>query len=160
MAAKKGTSPKKKNILGDALPPAKTPEAFLIETGLIKACIAQESGDPEHLQGDDAAIGDKNLTNHAYGCLQIREPVLTDVNGRYGTNYKPTDMLGNRALSVWVFNAYMNIYALPTRLGRAVTDQDRARIWNGGPNGYKISATAEYWIEVQSKARLLNVLLS
>ena len=30
-----------------------------------------------------------------------------------------------------------------------VTDEDRARIWNGGPNGYKKQATVKYWKKVK-----------
>lgn len=160
MAVKKGKTPKKNIKLGGALPPHNALPSSLMETPLIQACIAQESGDNSHLKGDDAAIGDKTLANQAYGCLQIRQPVLTDVNSRFGTTYKPTDMLNNRTLSVWIFNAYMLIYALPQRLGRPVTDQDRARIWNGGPNGYKIAATQKYWVYIQQKAKLLKVTLS
>jgi hypothetical protein len=43
----------------------------------------------------------------------------------------------------------MAIYAKPERLGRTVTDEDRARIWNGGPTGYKRKTTKGYWGKVQ-----------
>ena len=39
--------------------------------------IAVESG------GDPNAVGDKHLTNKAYGVLQIRQPYLDDVNQHY-----------------------------------------------------------------------------
>jgi hypothetical protein len=42
-------------------------------------------------------------------------------------------------------------YATSKRLGRPVTDQDRARIWNGGPNGYKKKATLGYWAKVRKE---------
>lgn len=143
-----------------AILPKNSPAAWLAETPLVQSVIAQESGDPAHLHGDDAAIGDKNLPNHAYGPLQIRQPVCIDVNHAFGTTYAPQDMLNNRPLSIWCFNAYMDIYARPDRIGRAVTDEDRARIWNGGPNGYKIAATLTYWDQIQSKAKLLKVKLT
>ena len=110
---------------------------------LIDALIEVESN------GDAAAIGDMHLQNHAYGCLQIRLPVCIDVNNRFGTNIQPEDMLGNRALSVDTFHKYMSIYATAARLGRQPTDEDCARIWNGGPNGYKRDATLGYWDKVQ-----------
>ena len=43
----------------------------------------------------------------------------------------------------------MGIYATEKRLGRPVTDQDRARIHNGGPNGWKSPATIGYWSKVK-----------
>jgi hypothetical protein len=110
---------------------------------LIDALIEVES------HGDDFAIGDKNLPNPAFGCLQIRLPVCIDVNQRFGTNIKPQDMLGNRQLSIHTFGNYMQIYATQTRIGGPVTDEDRARIWNGGPNGYQRDSTLAYWDKVQ-----------
>lgn len=166
MTAKKAT-PKKKNTKVGATapvaikqPPRNATLSTLEETPLIQAIIAQESGGPNQLQGDDAAIGDKGLPNHAYGPMQIRQPVCTDVNHAFGTAYEPTDFLNNRPLSIWCFNAYMDIYARIDRVGRSVTDQDRARIWNGGPNGYKIAATLTYWKQIQGKAKLLKVTLA
>lgn len=106
---------------------------------LVDALIQVESG------GDDNAIGDKHLKDKAYGCLQIRKPCITDVNKLWGTNYKAEDMLGNRELSVKTFHAYMSLYATEKALGRAVTDEDRARIWNGGPSGWKNKSTLGYW---------------
>lgn len=110
---------------------------------LVDALIQVESG------GNNYAIGDKHLTHRAYGCLQIRKPVCIDVNKALGTSYEPQDMLGNRELSKILYNTYMELYATPGALGRPVTDQDRARIWNGGPTGYKKTATVGYWAKVQ-----------
>ena len=110
---------------------------------LVEALIQVESG------GNDYAVGDKQLVDRAYGCLQIRKPVCIDVNKALGTSYKPEDMLGDRKTSKVLYNAYMELYATPKALGRAVTDQDRARIWNGGPTGYKKTSTVEYWVKVQ-----------
>jgi hypothetical protein len=103
--------------------------------------------------GNDFAIGDKHLVDMAYGAMQIRKPVCIDVNNRFGYTAKAQDMLGNRALSERYFDCYMSIYAQPSRLGRPVTDEDRARIWNGGPNGHKRSSTVPYWNKVK---KLIN----
>ncbi len=46
--------------------------------------------------------------------------------------------------------AYMRRYATVARLGHAPTDEDIARIHNGGPNGYKKRKTMAYWNRVQS----------
>lgn len=111
---------------------------------LLEAQIQVESG------GNDNAMGDMNIPDHAYGCLQIRQPVCTDVNNTYGTSYTPQQMLGNRALSIEVWTKYLAIYATQAHLGHAPTDEDRARIWNGGPNGWSNPATVDYWKKVQA----------
>lgn len=110
---------------------------------LVEALIQVESG------GNDNAIGDKHLQDKAYGCLQIRKPCVQDVNRVFGTNYVAEQMLGNRQLSLWVFSKYMELYANERKLGRPVTDEDRARIWNGGPTGYKRDSTIPYWEKVE-----------
>lgn len=110
---------------------------------LVEALIQVES------QGNDYAIGDTHLTDRAYGCLQIRKPCLDDVNRACGTYYDPEQMLGNRTLSVWVFEQYMMLYATPRNIGHEPTDKDRARIWNGGPSGWKRSSTLPYWRKVE-----------
>lgn len=116
---------------------------------LIEALIRVESADKNHPNGNDNAIGDKKLKNHAYGVLQIRQPAVDDVNQVLGTSYKAQDCLGNRALSILIFNTYMSIYATEKQLGRPVTDEDRARIWNGGPNGWKYKPTIVYWSQAK-----------
>jgi len=50
-----------------------------------------------------------------------------------------------------IVRAYMKRYATKKRIGRKVTDEDRARIHNGGPNGYKKKATEGYWKKVKEK---------
>ena len=113
------------------------------QRSLIDSLIEIESS------GNDNAIGDTHLPFPAFGCLQIRLPVCQDVNRKFGSTIKPEDMLGNRALSIQTFVNYMAIWATEDRIGRPVTDEDRARNWNGGPNGYKRDATLGYWSKVQ-----------
>ncbi len=110
---------------------------------LVAALIQVESG------GDDGAIGDKHLRHKAYGCLQIRKPCLIDVNKAHGTDYTPEDCLNNRELSIWVCESYIDLYATEERLGRKPTDQDKARIFNAGPNGYKKASSEAYWVKVK-----------
>lgn len=114
---------------------------------LTQALIQVES------RGNDHAVGDKHLTDKAYGVLQIRKPCLDDVNNRYGTKHSPQDMLGNRSLSVWVCHKYLEMYATQKRLGRVPTDEDKARIWNGGPGGWRRASTIQYWTKVQKELR-------
>lgn len=115
---------------------------FTESTAIVKALIAQESN------GDDFAVGDEELKHKAYGPLQIRQPAVDDVNRANGTHYLAEQMKGDRALSIWVFNEYMKLYATEKRIGRKVTDEDRSRIWNGGPMGWKSSKTIEFWADV------------
>lgn len=80
----------------------------------------------------------------ALGPLQIHRVCWLDakVPGRY-------EDCADLSYSKRVFAAYMERYATERRLGRPVTDEDRARIWNGGPNGYKKKATIKYWNKVK-----------
>ena len=110
---------------------------------LIKALIQVESS------GNLKAIGDKHLREKAYGPLQVRQPVCDDLNRIYGTNYKAEHCLGNLPLSVTIFKKYVTHWGTKKRLGREPRDADFARIWNGGPNGWKWSATEKYLAKVE-----------
>lgn len=110
---------------------------------LITALIEQES------HGDDCAVGDKNLKDHAYGCLQIRQCVVADYDRWNNTDYQAKDMLGNRMLSIKVCKDYIDHYASEKRIGRTPTEEDMARIWNGGPSGWKKKQTLSYWKSVE-----------
>lgn len=117
---------------------------------LTDAIIHVESSDKNHPNGNDNAIGDKNLKNKAYGPMQIRQPVCDDVNRVFGLHLNAGNMLGNRPLSIDTFNKYMSIYATERHLGHEPTDEDRARCWNGGPMGPWKSATLAYWLKVEA----------
>jgi len=120
----------------------KPPQSSLQEV-LIDALIQVEP------KGDDNAVGDRNLANMAFGCLQIRQPVCDDINRKFGSSLRAEQMQGNRALSIDTCKKYLSIWAIERWIGRPVTDEDRARIWNGGPNGYKRASTLNYWAEVK-----------
>jgi len=120
---------------------ASTPDYTIDD--LIEAIIWVES------KGDDFSIGDKDKKHWAYGPMQVTEPCVIDFNKRRGTAYQSKDMLGNRELSIQCFHVYMERYAIQRRLGHEPTLEDMARIWNGGPNGYKKASTDEYWQKVQ-----------
>jgi hypothetical protein len=110
---------------------------------LLPAIIWQESN------GNDNAVGDNG---NAYGCLQIWQSYMSDV-------YKwrtAKECLGNRKLSIDVYQKYMARYATEKQLGRPVTDQDIARIHNGGPSGWKKPQTQVYWWGVQAKMKKLE----
>lgn len=109
---------------------------------LVNALIQVESG------GNDNAYNPNDITGPAYGCFQIHQAYLDDVNKAQGTNITLNQLLGNRDLSIQVFNCYMGLYATPERIGREVTNEDRARIHNGGPNGWQEDSTIPYWDKV------------
>lgn len=115
---------------------------FGVPLTLVQAIIQVESG------GDVNAIGDENIPQHAYGCMQIRQPVCDDVNAHFHLSLKAADMLGNKELSIDTFNKYMQIYE-PTG-----TDEQKSRCWNAGPGWMVHLVTTDgYWSKVRS---LLN----
>ncbi len=105
-------------------------------TGLINAIHMVETGGKlGPIRGDNGA---------ALGPLQIHRGCWQDANigGKYS-------QCADLEYSKRVFRAYMKRYATEKRLGRTPTPEDMARIWNGGPNGFKKSATIKYWKKVQ-----------
>lgn len=106
---------------------------------LILALILVESS------GDNNAIGDNGK---AFGSLQIHQICIDDVNRIYKTNYSHQDAF-DRQKSIRICELYLSHYATEKRLNRKVTDQDRARIWNAGPRGYKKENSKPYWKKVK-----------
>lgn len=119
-------------ILALALPAQAASEA------LISALIEVES------RGNAYAVGDNG---RAFGALQVHAIAVRDVNRVYGTRYTHGQML-NPAIAKQVCRLYLAHYATPARIGRAVTDEIRARCWNGGPRGWLKPATRGYWRKV------------
>lgn len=107
---------------------------------LLAALIAVESG------GNDLARG----RHGELGALQVRPCVIRDVNRIAGTHYRWAEMT-NRWAALGVFRIYTGHYCTEARLGRPVTDQDRARTWHGGPDGWKRRKTAAYWKRVRAR---------
>jgi hypothetical protein len=93
------------------------------------------------------AVGDNG---NAIGIYQIwrsyhKDAVEFDsIGGRYSDCFNP-------AYADRVVRAYMRRYATERRLGRPVSQQDIARIHNGGPNGWRKSATLKYWEKVKKE---------
>lgn len=115
----------------------KKPNSSIKKT-LIEAIIQVESN------GNLKAIGDTGLKYPAYGPMQIRQPVCIDVNKKFGTNYKSTDCLGNKELSIDIWNKYQSIY------NPQGSDEEKSRTWNGGP-GWRLRPhlTDGYWDKVR-----------
>ncbi len=102
------------------------------------------------------AIGDNGK---AFGILQIHEAYVQDANLLSimggGKRFEHNDMF-SQLYSVNVFFLYMERWATESRLEKKVTQEDIARIHNGGPNGYKQDSTLKYWEKVQVELRLLD----
>jgi hypothetical protein len=109
-----------------------------VNSRLLAALIAVESG------GDNLALGDHG---RSLGPLQITRAAVKDVNRVYGTSYRWRDMT-NRPVAIWTASAYVRIYA-PTN----PTDEQMARILNGGPEGHKKQSTEIYWRKVQKQMK-------
>lgn len=115
--------------------PVNTPETPQPPTSpmdnLLKGLIYAES------RGDVNCIGDKNIPDHAYGCLQIRIGVLSQVNALWKTNYKVTDLLGKDGceLSKKVCVDYFLKIVPQYKVWKAWvgdTQEFYAKSWNGG----------------------------
>lgn len=104
---------------------------------LIAALIAVESN------GRDNAIGDGGA---AIGALQIHRSVVIDVNRIAGTSYTHQQMT-NRIAARKVCEIYLNRYA------SGKTNEEAARIWNGGPTGHNKTATLSYWNKVKKQLK-------
>jgi len=60
------------------------------------------------------------------------------------------DVAKNKEYAEKCILAYWDRYATIERLGREPTDEDRARIHNKGPNGYKKESSIDYWKKVKA----------
>jgi len=85
------------------------------------------------------AIGDGGKS---FGILQIQLGAIQDVNRRYGTEYTHEDAF-IESCAEEIFQLYTAMYAekLAKKEKREVTEMDIVKLWNGGPNGYKLKLT-------------------
>lgn len=121
---------------------------------LVVSCSAKTGAAvPEHVidalvkvesNGNPAAVGDNGK---ALGCLQIWSCVVEDVNQVSRVKYTHADAF-DPAKARAICRAYLARYATAKRLGREPTAEDYARIWNGGPSGWRKKETIKYWHKV------------
>ena len=83
------------------------------------------------------------------GCYQIRECFWIDALEWYSSIGGEYEDVIDREYAEKVIYAFWDRYANEKRLGRPVTDEDRARMHNGGPNGYKKTKTIKYWDKIK-----------
>ena len=120
---------------------------MIISNIFIAALIAVESG------GDAKAIGDNG---RSVGVLQIQRAVVEDVNRVHGTRYRWPEDAQNPMNAARICRLYLQHWCTVDRLRREPTLEDAARIWNGGPHGYKKPATEKYWLRVKRELQRLE----
>ena len=120
--------------------------------------------------GNDRAVGDNGAS---HGPLQIQKDCLIDANKWRKANglsqFRFPQDCYDRQKSEQIMYAYIVKYTQARckkthqpvnklvegqyywRTGDPPTWEDYARIWNGGPNGYKIQATVKYWNKVKKE---------
>ena len=122
---------------------AQTP--LMINRALLDAIKQVES------EGDPCVVGAIGENGQSLGAYQIVQAYYNDALqynpslGDGGRTYSNVWGIGSEAYSEEVIASYMGRYATPGRLGRQPTDEDIARIHNGGPNGYQQNSTILYW---------------
>ena len=88
-----------------------------------------------------------NKKEKARGVLQIRPIMIKDINRILGNKiYNPKDVYSpftSRQIAKIYFNHYGNIYV--KKYGKPLTYEVLARMWCGGPTGYKKWQTRKYW---------------
>lgn len=110
------------------------------QDALLDALIQVESN------GKDDAVGDKG---NALGCLQIWKIYWIDATERSGIGGTYRDCF-KRDYAKRIVAAYMTRYAKEAWYSPGGFDAERcARIHNGGPKGYRKTATIKYWKKVQ-----------
>jgi hypothetical protein len=109
---------------------------------LIPILCQVESGN------DPKAIGDHGL---AVGILQIHSCVISDVNDSMENHYYTMSDRFNARISRTICLKYLTIYGnkYKVKTGKEPTLEVLARIWNGGPDGWKKDNTNNYWLKVK-----------
>ena len=115
------------------------PQLNAQQTELINAIIQVESN------GQNDAVGDNGS---AIGCLQIWKIYWLDATERSNIGGEYLDCF-TRDYSIKIFDAYMKRYAREAWTNPKKFDAEKvARIHNGGPKGYRKTATEKYWKKV------------
>lgn len=106
---------------------------------LFLAIVSVESG------GNRFAVGDNGK---AVGPAQIWEIVVADCNRISHGHFTASDRFSMQK-SAEMFQIYTEHYG--KRFGIPVSDEIRAKVWNGGPNGPNKPTTEKYWQKVKEK---------
>lgn len=126
---------------------------------LWRAIIEVETGHIADPAKRAKARGDYNKTTKTYdaiGIAQIQKGVIADVNERFKLKGAAAYTLADRLSPVKsreLFEKYLIIYGavFSRKNGGAAPEYEHlARIWNGGPGGYRLKATLGYWNRVKA----------
>jgi len=77
----------------------------------------------------------------AFGPMQIHADVLIDVNTRYDTNFTQADCL-NITTAKQIAAMYITMWM------EQYKSEIAARIYNGGPRGWRRRSTDKYWVKI------------
>ena len=133
-----------------ALPAARAlqsdPAPGNLDSRLWSAIVTVESGCNAHAYSPSGAAG----------IAQIREVCLVDCNRiarqkGLDLHFAPAERFDpDKARQMW--DLYLSYYGeqYERETGRPPTDEVYARIWNGGPSGWRKDSTLEYWERVQA----------
>lgn len=96
---------------------------------------------------DPTAIGDGG---DAVGIFQIHKIYVDDVNRIAKTSYTYEDRFSVKK-STEMIEIYLNHYSkvYKNKTGKEATNEVKARIHNGGPNGWSKKSTERYWKRVK-----------
>ncbi len=81
------------------------------------------------------------------GLLQIRPIVLDDIEQFYKIKIAHKECY-NPKIAIWIWQTYLDLWI--SRQNLPNTLENRARIWNGGPSGWKKQSTLKYWNKIQA----------
>jgi hypothetical protein len=116
--------------------PTSSPDGVVRSNTLVDAVIYVESRNNPYAW---------NKREDACGVLQIRPIMINDVNRILKQNQYTLNDRWSKTKSIEIFNIIKEHYSpngTPERI---------ARIWNGGPNGYKKQQTLAYWHKVKQQ---------
>jgi hypothetical protein len=134
-------------LAAEALRPSADAPASTLNPNLWDATVAVESG------GDPAAY---NTTSGATGIAQIKAVCLADCNRiarlqGLDVQFAPADRWdAGKSRQMW--ELYLGYYGdkYVDETGESPTDEIYARMWKGGPTGWRKAATTGYWQRVQA----------
>lgn len=113
---------------------------------LVGAIEAQEGGKWSNVNHHDGAGGSSR------GGLQIKAGTIKDVNKRYGTHFTTADAhvpATARRICILYLRMWGEHYKEHT--GKNPTSDTYARIWCGGPEGWRKSCTNPYAAQVKRR---------
>ena len=96
---------------------------YKVDKSAVEGIVVAESN------FDPRVIGDKNLSNRAYGLMQVRKPALDDVNEYYNLDFSEKDLLDPR-VNLEVGIAY---FAMQRDKYKAKNLDEMIQGYNAGP---------------------------